>query len=408
MHFQYQAKNNKGKLLAGVIEADTLAEARRELRSQGMFVLQVADDTRKALSFDLKRWKKSFTPKRRVSKTDLLLFTTQLSVMCRAGIDLAEALQNVSQQCPNKALKLTLEEVYQDVADGKAISDAMGRHIDVFGEAYVSTVSAGESSGTLQNGFARLSEMLRNEIRLRSTIRSILSYPAVLIGVATLVVFSLVFFVLPQFAKVFADMGKPAPPLTQFILDFGQGFRNHFVLISGGTAVFLGALYKFWFSRNALSYFDRFLLNGPVIRNATRSLYTGRAFSLLGTMLKSDIPLLEALRLSRSSVKNHLYKNLFNRLEEDVLNGKGLGKALSEVDFIPPGASQMVITAERTGKLGDVMMTIGEFYEEEGEQRIRQLAKILEPLIILIMGAVVAVVMLSIMIPLLDVSTASH
>ncbi len=408
MHFQYQAKNNKGKLFAGVIEADSLVEARRELRSQGMFVLQVADETRKAISFDLNGLKSAFTRPKRVSKTDLLLFTTQLSVMCRSGIDLAEALQNVSQQCPNKTLKATIEEVYQDVADGKAVSDAMARHVDIFGEAYVSTISAGEASGTPQNGFTRLSEMLRNEIRLHSTVRGILSYPAVLLCVAGLVIFALIFFVLPQFAKVFADMGKPAPALTQLILDAGQGFRNHFLLIVGGTVTTLVLIYKFWLSRNAVSILDRFLLNGPLIRNATRSLYTGRAFTLLGTMLKSDIPLLEALRLSRSSVRNHLYKMLFNRLEEDVLNGKGLGKAMSEVEFIPPGASQMVLTAERTGKLGDVMMTIGEFYEDEGEQKIRQLAKILEPVIILLMGIVVAVVMLSIMVPLLDVSTASH
>lgn len=408
MHFQYQAKNNKGKLLAGVIEADSLAEARRALREQGMFVLQVVDYTRQAVSFDLTNWSKGFSRGRRVSKTDLLLFTTQLSVMCRSGIDLAEALYNTTQQCSNKALRETLEEVYQDVADGKAVSEAMSRHIDVFGEAYVSTITAGEASGTLQNGFGRLSEMLRNEIRLRTTIRSILSYPAVLVAVAILVCFSLVFFVLPQFATVFADLGKPAPPLTQMILDFGQMCRDHFVVIATGSLAGLAIVYKFWLSRHAGGYFDRLLLNGPVIRNATRSLYTGRSFSLLGTMLNSDIPLLEALRLSRSSVKNHLYKNLFNRLEEDVLNGKGLGRALSEVDFIPPGAAQMVSTAERTGKLGDVMTTIGEFYEDEGEQRIRQLAKILEPMIILIMGGVVAVVMLSIMIPLLDVSTASH
>ncbi|MFN0195854.1 MAG: type II secretion system F family protein [Planctomycetaceae bacterium] len=408
MHFQYQAKNNKGKLFAGVIEADSLAEARRQLRDQGMFVLQVADQARKSISFDLNGLKKAFTRRKRVSKTDLLLFTTQLSVMCRAGIDLAEALQNVSQQCPNKTLKVTLEEIYQDVADGKAVSDAMARHVDIFGEAYVSTISAGEASGTLQNSFARLSEMLRNEIRLQSTVRSILSYPAVLLCVAGLVIFALIFFVLPQFAKVFSDLGRPAPPLTQLILSAGKGFRDHFLMIVGGTSIGLCLIYKFWLSRNAASYFDRFLLNGPMIRNATRSLYTGRAFTLLGTMLKSDIPLLEALQLSRSSVRNHLYKKLFNRLEEDVLNGKGLGKALTEVDFIPPGASQMVLTAERTGKLGDVMTTIGGFYEEEGEQRIRQLAKILEPVIILVMGIVVAVVMLSIMVPLLDVSTGSH
>jgi type II secretory pathway component PulF len=125
-------------------------------------------------------------------------------------------------------------------------------------------------------------------------------------------------------------------------------------------------------------------------------------------MLQSGIPLLEGIRLCRASVKNQLYRKLFDQLEDSVLNGEGIGVILSSTTFVPPGASQMVATAERTGRLGPVMVTIGEFYENEGEQKIRNLVQLLEPLIIVVMGAVVSVVVLAVMLPLLDVTTGSH
>jgi type II secretory pathway component PulF len=150
---------------------------------------------------------------------------------------------------------------------------------------------------------------------------------------------------------------------------------------------------------------DRFLMQARGIGPAMQGLTTGRVFTLLGTMLESGIPLLDALKLCRTSVRNQLFQKLFDQLEDDVMNGKGIGLSLGTASFVPGGAAQMIATAERSGELGSVMQTVGEFYEEEGERQIREAVKFLEPAIILVMGVFVSFIVISVMLPMLDVST---
>jgi type II secretory pathway component PulF len=152
---------------------------------------------------------------------------------------------------------------------------------------------------------------------------------------------------------------------------------------------------------------DRFLLNMVLVRNVTQALLIGRAFRLLGTMIESGVPLQTGLRLTRSSFKNSLLQGLFKKLEDDVVNGRGLSTSLFSCSFVPSTAAQMVATAERTGTLATVTQQIGEHYEEEGESRLRELAGVLEPLMILGMGVLVALVVMSVMLPIFDFATAA-
>ena len=408
MNFQYTAKSSAGQMTRGFLEALSLAEARQQLRQQGLFPLTLkatgaavekasAKTEAKAPRFGL----------RRVSKSDVLMVTSQLTIMSQSGVDLAEALQNVAAQCTSPGLKVALDQVYRDVEDGCSISAALKRQAHIFGEAYVASVAAGEASGRVPEVLARMADLLRNEIRLMTTVKGVLAYPVVLVLVASLVVGALVFFVLPQFGKVFADLEAPAPASTQLLLDSATLVRANLLVMLPVFGLLALGLAKLWFSPGAKRHKDRFLLNGVLVRHATRALLTGRTFRLLGTMLQSGIPLLEAIRLCRSSVKNALFRELFDAIEGDVLNGRKIGPVLSGSPFVPLGASQMIATAEKTGKLGPVLQTVGEFYEDEGERRVRELAKLLEPAIIVIMGVIVAFVVMSVMLPLLEFSTLS-
>jgi type II secretory pathway component PulF len=170
-----------------------------------------------------------------------------------------------------------------------------------------------------------------------------------------------------------------------------------------------GALW--WFVRNSEPVQrtkDYLLLNGMVVRNASRALSTGRIFRLLGTMLQSGVPLVDCIRLCRDAAHNSFFRKLFDSIESDVLQGQGVAKSLYAAEFMPSGAAHMIATAEKSGRLGQVLQTVGEFYEDEGERHLRDVIKILEPAIILGLGAIVAVVVLSVVLPLLDVSTISH
>jgi type II secretory pathway component PulF len=152
-------------------------------------------------------------------------------------------------------------------------------------------------------------------------------------------------------------------------------------------------------------HWDAAMLNAPLLRDITRAFYIGRTFRLLGLMIESGVPLLEGLRLTRNSVRNILYRRLFDELEESILNGRGLANSMINAGFVPPVAAEMVLTAERTGTLGMVTELMGEHYEEEGESKLRELATIMEPLIIVFMGVIVATIVMAVMLPMFDIAT---
>lgn len=403
MQFAYTAKSNTGATVNGTIDAASVIDAKQQLRAQGMFTLsceQAVKGARAMLS-------SKGGGKGKVPKAELMMVTSQLAIMTRSGVDLADALKNVSEQCRHATLKKMLADVYDSVSAGQTISSALGQHADVFGPAYVAAIAAGEASGSLTEVLNRLAQLLRNEIRLKSTVWSIMAYPLVLIMVAGVVVTALLLFVLPQFSKVFRDLGSTPPPMTQFLLETSLWVRGNFIYLAVAVAAVAFTLVRLFKTESARLKRDKILISAPMVKRATQALLTGRVFRLLGTMLETGVPLLDGLRLCRTSVSNSLFQRLFVNLEQDVINGQGIGDGMAASPMIPPSAAQMVQTAEKSGRLGAVMESVGEFYEEDGERLLRQSVKLLEPLIIVMMGVIVAFVVLAVMMPLLDVSTAS-
>jgi type II secretory pathway component PulF len=389
-----------GDTVSGALAADSRAAAQAQLREQGLFVVGWQADARRAAARPAAPGRR-----RRVSRKDLLTFTSQFAVMTQAGIDVGTALSTLAHQCSNLTFRESLEKVHAEVMAGKSLSTALKQYPHLFGASYVATVTAGEASGKLPLVLSRLAAMQRAELRFQTTRRTLLAYPTVLAVVATLVVLGLMFFVLPQFAGVFEQFEMPLPVITQTLLAVSAVLEEYWLLC---TALALGAVIgtlAIVRSDQGRYLRDYTLLHARYVRDVARAMLVGRAFRLLGIMLDSGVPLLEGLRLTRSSIGNRLFRSLFDQLEADVLNGRGLAPALNRVEFLPNGAAEMIMTGERTGTLAMVSQVMGEFYEEEGESRLRELATLVEPLIIIIMGVVVAFVVLSVMLPLFDFAT---
>lgn len=403
MFFHYTAKSSAGVTSSGVLEADSLAAVRQLLREKGLFALALNPEPQ-ALTASGSSSSRLLL-RTGISKRDILMLTSQLVIMTRSGVELAEALQICRDQCAIPALRKSLEQIYSDLSDGLSVSSALKRQTHVFGEAYAASVAAGEASGQITEVLVRMADMLRNEIRLQSTLRGALSYPIVLMSVSLLVVAALVGFVLPQFSQIFSEMEIPTPASTQILLDLSALLRHHGWWCGLGLIAAVVGGIKLWSTQPIRRFRDGMTLNTIVVRDVTRSLFIGRTFRLLGTMLQSGVPLLDALSLCRSTLKNSRYHELFDSLQTEVLNGRGIGQALVATPFVPGSAAQMVLTAERAGKLGNVMQMVGEFYEDDGERRLQEFAKLLEPAIIVIMGAVVAFIVASVMLPMLDIST---
>jgi type II secretory pathway component PulF len=404
MQFSYSAKSMRGELSGGMLDADTIAAARQLLRERGLFPLTLAPAA--AAKPQANSTRKSFF-KPRIKKPEVMLLTKQLVIMCRAGVDLAEALQNVATNCRNPTLKEALREIYQDVTQGKSFSMAIKKQTHIFGEAYVASIAAGEASGKVPDVLSRLADVLQNEIKLQSTVRSAMAYPLVLLGVCLVVIAALLLFVLPNFEKVFLDLGITLPASTQVMLQFSGELKKRFWLWSGLAAGCSFVGYRFLWTQTVRRIMSNLALRSILFGDVLQSLVAGRLFVMLGTMLQSGVPLIQSLQLCRSATRNICYQELLDEMQNEVLNGRSIGRVLNKASYVPAGISQMVGTAEQTGKLGIVMELVGDYYEAEGQRKIQELAKMLEPLIIIVMGMVVAFVVASIMLPMLDISTAT-
>jgi type II secretory pathway component PulF len=406
MNFSYTAKSTSGATASGVLTADSLAEVRQKLREQGLFPL-VIKQAAGSRAIAAARKTGSYR-QRRVPKRELLTMTSQLAVMSRSGIDLAGAIRSLVQNATHPTLKAALEQVHEAVSSGKPVSVALREQEHVFGGAYIASVAAGEASGRLPEVLDRLSEMLRNEVRQSGTIRTLLAYPIVLTVVSLSVLSVLVLFVLPQFAEVFEQLDAPLPGITRLLLDTSNALRAHILL--AGSALFGTIGWAWWYRGTDVGRrkIDSLKLNLAMFRGVSRPLMIGRLLRLLGTMVESGVPLLDALRLTRGSISNKLYQELFDQLEQAVLNGRDMTGPFTECQFVPPAAAQMIATGERTGNLASVAQITGQFYEEEGEMRLKELATVLEPLIIVVMGVIVATVVMSVMLPMFDFATMAQ
>lgn len=344
---------------------------------------------------------------RKVSQKDLVAMTSQLAIMTRSGVDVASALQSLVRQQKSEVVRAILEDVHENVLAGSALSDSLANYPRIFNGTYVASVAAGEASGRLPDVLAQLATLLRGQVKLANSVRTMMAYPVVLAGVSSIVLLALMLFVLPRFETIFSDFDAPLPLITRLLLVVSCELRHRFwfwgpVVLSlmTGTVFFLR-------SKTGRHMSDHAMLHFYLLREVTRTLLIGRTCRLLGIMIDSGVPLLESLALTRNSVKNSLYRQMFCRLEDDVLNGRGLAKALLDSEFVPGAAAEMVVTAEKTGTLGSVTRMIGEHYEEEGEARLKEMVAVMEPAITVVMGLVVAVIVMSVMLPLFDLSSAA-
>lgn len=404
MQFAYTAKTNAGEIQTGQMTAADVEDVKRSLREQNLFLIDVQKDSGDSLLTSLLESHE----RAKISKRDLLSITTQLAIMTRSGVDLASAFESLSQQSRHPHLRTVLGHVHRDLTGGKSVSEAMRAQAAVFGEAYVASVAAGEAAGKVPEVLSRLAQLQRTEIRIRGTIRTLLAYPILLTGVSLLVMGGLVGFVLPQFEGIFSQFDLPLPALTQWVVAASAVLRERawiWMPILGFAAVAVIVSVRMESGRR---WWDKAMLNMVIVRDITRAFYIGRTFRLLGLMIESGVPLLESLRLTRSAVRNSLYRDLFNELEDAILNGRGLANSLIAAGFVPPVAAEMVLTAERTGTLATVTQLMGEHYEEEGETKLRELATVLEPIIIVVMGVVVATLVLSVMLPMFDIATLAR
>lgn len=345
---------------------------------------------------------------RALGKREQLMIITQLSIMMRSGVDLADAVRSVHTRSKNAAIQEAMGIVYSSLESGQSLSAAIESERHRFGGVMVASVSAGEASGRLPDVLARLSTILRNELRLQNGLKSAISYPLVLVLVTALVLSAMIFFVLPQFSSIYESSQAPTPALTRMLLDFAEAMREFWWLLAISAGLLVGGFVTLVRSPWGKLQVDRLILQLPILSGVWRPLLTGRVFRLQGAMLLSGVPMLEVLQLTRDTTRNSVVKQLIDQVEIAVMRGEGMSTTLAASPYMPEGAAEMIATAEANGQLGEVLETVGDFFEAEGEQLLRDAVKIAEPAIIVVLGLIVGCIVLAIMLPLLDLSAASN
>jgi type II secretory pathway component PulF len=358
-----------------------------------------------SVPIDLPR--RQLASRRRIRKQDIADMTAQLAIMTKSGVDLASALSSLALQTERPFLASVLRDVHELVLSGNTLSEALRQHDRVFDAAYVATIAAAEASGKMADVLQQLAEMQRAELRLRRSIKALLTYPIMLTAISGTVIVALVLLVLPRFAEIFAQHEMALPVFTQALLTASTELRERWWLWGTLLTAGVGGAVAWRVTDQGRRMVDSLLINGGIVRNVTRPLLIGRTCRMLGLLLGSGVPLLEGLRLCRRTIGNLIYCDLLDDLIESVVNGSGLAPALEHAAIVPISAREMLGTAERTGNLGDVAVMLGSYFEEDAETRMRSLVRLLEPAITVVMGLVVAAIVMSVMLPIFDLSSMS-
>ena len=398
--FEYKALDKSGREKKGVVEGDAPRQVRQQLRDQGWIPLEVNEVIQRETS---RRGRPSYL-QRGISATDLALMTRQTATLVRAGLPLEECLRAVSQQSENQRLKRILLAVRSRVMEGHTLAAGLSDFRNVFPELYRTTVEAGEQSGHLDRVLERLADYTESRQQMRQKIQLAVFYPAMLSLVAILVVGGLMTYVVPQVVQVFDNIGQNLPALTRGLIAVSDFLREWglilILLITLGIAGF-SYLLRVEASRRR---FHRLLLRLPLVGRLVGGLNTGRFARTLSILTASGVPVLEALRISAQVMSNIPMREAVTEAAARIREGASIASALERSGYFPPMTVHLIASGEASGKLEDMLERAAINQEREIETLIAALLGLFEPLLILLMGAVVLVIVLAILLPIFDLN----
>jgi len=362
------------------------------------------------VSADAAPEKRRAVPFRRegISGRDRMFFTERLSLLLETGSALHPSLVSLAGQTDNPLLRALIEDMAEDVMTGKQFSHALARHPEMFSSTYVSLVAASEHGGFLHQVLKELQTMDEKRERLRTSIQSALYYPLFLVFFSFAVVVFVLVVVFPKFGELFGSIREHLPLTTVILMTVSDGLRRYWMIILAvmtGIAVWA----RHWFlSASGGEQMDRLKLRLPFLREIFAQLYLVQTFRVLSLSLRRGVGVVEALRASRDVVTNRYFHRFMDEVESQVAGGQGMASAFEEADFIPELARQMVRTGEESGNLDVVFERVADFYGRELERRVLSVTKIIEPVLLLVMGLVVGLIVASLILPIFKLTRAVH
>ena len=416
--FAYTAIAGDGRHTTGLISSADRPSAVSALRGQGLRPLTVRES---------KTGKKGLKFKGKVGLKDLVIFTRELSTMVSAGVPLPRSLETLAGQTENKFFKGIIHEVVHDVESGMPLADALAKHPHAFSEIYVNMVRAGEAGGILDDILKKLATQVEKDATIRKKIKSAMAYPIVILTVTIIAFFGIMLFIVPKIGKIFKDLGGPnaqLPVYTRAMLSVSDflihpAIIQHMPLFNKTPIVdhipdvafiivlfFVIVVYirRYIHTERGSYKFHHLLLRVPILGPIIIKIVVARFARTFASLMGAGVSVLEALQVTGKAVGNHYIQKELEGIAEAVRNGKPLGKQLLAAEYFPPIVGQMVSVGEETGKTDEILLKVADFYEEEVDAVIDGIASIIEPVMIIVLGAIVGLIAASVMGPIANLS----
>jgi type II secretion system protein F len=400
-NFEYRALAADGKTITGTLSALSRPEVVNQLKAQGMRPMAITESASQAAMA-----KTDIDPslhKARVSREDLQVFTSQLASLLSAGIVLSQALAILEEQTESASLSKIIHHVRDDIIGGTSLSDALGKFPKQYSRMFCSMVRVGESGGILDTVLKQLAGFMESENALRSNLTTALAYPFVVILVGLGSVAVLVTFVIPRLSSVFADFGDKLPLATRLLISTSDIVLAYWWLI---IALIAGASYLF---RKGLQtpqgkeLFDTFVDHIPALGPMLIKAQISRFSRTMGTLVKSGIPIINALVLVVDTSSNAVLRKSLRAVTEKVKKGEGLSKPLKETGFFPPMVTNLIAVGEESGKLDDMFFQVANTYDQEVQHAIKRFITLFEPLVIILLALGVGGILMAFLLPILNI-----
>ena len=397
-HFHYQATTPQGKMIEGVMEAGEERAVVARLHDQGYIPLRVSLPAKPRARKALLQLSLSTLPRWSGVRTrDLLIFTREFSTLVASGLPLDRSLSVLTGLSTKEELKEAAGQILKAVQQGKSLAEALSEYPKIFPPLYVNLVRAGEIGGFLETSLQRLADYLERSQEVQDEVKSALVYPLLLTLVGGISIIILLTYVLPKFFAVFSDLGETLPTSTRLLLGISHGLRDYgWVLLLIGGAVWFG-LQRYISTPQGRFEWDRWKLRVVILGELFRKREVARFARTLGTLLKSGVPLLQALDVVHEVAGNQVVSRAVREVQTGVREGQVMASPLGKTGVFPILAMQMVSVGEETGRLDEMLMRVADYYERETYNQIKRLTSLLEPALILLMGLMVGFIVISIL-----------
>jgi type IV pilus assembly protein PilC len=394
MQFNYQARTKDGLVQVGVVDTTSKRAAADLLQKEGLYVTYLGEEEKR--SFYMKQV--DFFNK--ASRKDIMMFCRQLSLMLKSGVTLVDSLRSLGAQTEKGLFRKQIMEIADDVEGGVYLSDALSKHPKVFSNLFINMIKSGEASGKLSESLNYLARHLEREYNLINKIRSGMTYPIIILIVFLIIGGFAIFMVLPSFKETLEALGVPLPYLTRAVLNSGDFIREWWWIV---LSVFAGAIFGLWRyvkTKEGKELMGRFFLRAPIIGSLVKKVQLARFTEGLSTLILAGLPITQALDIVSRAMGNKIYQEIVLNAQDGVRRGEPMSNVLETYPkHIPSLVSQMIRVGEKTGRLDESLMSVSGFYQEEVNRGIDGLVEMIEPLLIIVLGGLIAVLMISIIVP---------